>query len=113
LLRNFFLTDDGNIGWGPSILTIAVIGIYVYRRGWRQTRYWLRQYIWCALVVAALVWLPFVTSPFLTTSFTTSDAFDILLFMYAVVIFFYTILVWLGVAIGAVLLARMLIPAKT
>jgi hypothetical protein len=53
----------------------------------------------------------------MTTDFTTGRTFDFLLFIYVVVIFLDTILVWLGVAIGAVLLVGMLvgmfIPAKT
>jgi hypothetical protein len=112
LLSNFFLADDGNIGWGLLILAMAVIGVYAYRRGWRQTPYWLRQYIWCAVVLEALVWLPFVASPFMTTDFTTGQTFDFLLFIYVVVVFLDTILAWMGIAIAAVLLVGMLRPAK-
>jgi len=114
---NFFLTDDGQIGWGLWILSMAVIGVFAYRRGWQKTPYWLRQYIWFAVVLEALVWLPFITFPLMTTNFTTSQTFDFLLFMYVVVVTLDMFLVDLGVVIGAVLLVVMLIgmfiPAKT
>lgn len=55
---NFFFTDDGQIGWGLWILSMAVIGVFAYRRGWRKTPDWLRLYIWCAVVVEALLWSP-------------------------------------------------------
>ena len=64
-----------------------------------------------------ILWLPLIVSPLMTTDFTTSQTFDFLLFVYVVVVFLDTILVWLGVAIGAVLLVVMLvgmfIPANT
>lgn len=113
MLSNFFLAEDGNIGWGVWILSVAVIAMYAYRRGWQNTPYWLRQYIWCAVVLQAIVWLPLITSRLLTTDFTSSQTFDSLLFAYVIVVFLDTILIWLGVAIGAVLLVSMFIPSKT
>jgi hypothetical protein len=95
------------------ILAMAVIGVFAYRRGWDQTPYWLRQYVWCAVVLEAIVWLPFITLPFIRADFSNSQTVDFFLFLYAVVIFLDTILVWAGIAIGAVLLVVMLTPAKT
>jgi len=54
---NVFTTDDGQIGWGLCILSIAVIGVFAYRRGWHKTPTWLRLYIWCAVVVEGPLWL--------------------------------------------------------
>lgn len=116
---NFFLTADGNIGPGVWILSMAVIAGFAYRRGWQKTPYWLRRYIWCAAVLEAIVWLPFITLPFIrkTTDLPYSRTFEFFGFIYLVAISLDTILVWLGVAIGAVLLAGMLVgmfvPAKT
>jgi len=65
------------------------------------------------------VWLPFITLPFIrkTTDLPYSRTFEFFGFIYLVAISLDTILVWLGVAIGAVLLAGMLVgmfvPAKT
>src|SRR5271156_1839406 len=105
---NFFLTEDGNIGPGLWLLSMAIIGVYAYRRGWQKTPYWLRQYIWCAFALEAILWLPFIASPLMTTDFTTGQTFEFLLFVYMTVVFLDTILVWLGVAIGVVLLVLML-----
>jgi hypothetical protein len=98
---------------------MAVIAVFTYRRGWQKTPYWLRQYIWCAAVLEAIVWLPLITLRFIThtTDLPYGRTFEFLGFVYLVVIFLDTILVWLGVGIGAVLLVGMLvgkfIPAKT
>ena len=61
----------------------------------------------------AIVWLPFITLPFITNDVSHSKTFPFFAFVYVVVVFLDTILVWLGIAIGAVLLVGMLIPAKT
>jgi hypothetical protein len=120
LQSNFFLTADGNIGPGLWILSMTVIAIFAYRRGWQETPYWLRQYIWCAAVLEALVWLPLITLRFITktTDFSSyGRSFEFFGFIYLLVIFLGTILVWLGVAIGAVLMVGMLVgmfvPTKT
>ena len=116
---NFFLTADGNIGLDLWILSMAVIAVFAYRRGWQKTPYWLRQYIWCATVLEALVWLPLITLRFIThtTDLPDSRTFEFFGFIWLIVVFLDTILVWLGVAIGAVLLVGMLfgmfVPAKT
>lgn len=59
---NFFFADDGQIGWGLCILSMAVIGVFVYRRGWRKTPDWLRFYIWSAVVVEAILWSPYLAN---------------------------------------------------
>ena len=108
---NFSLTADGNIGPGLWILSMAVIAVFAFRRGWQKTPYWLRRYIWCAAVLEAIVWLPLITLHFITktTDLPYSRTFEFFGFIYLVVIFLDTILVWLGVAIGAVLLVGMLV----
>ena len=108
---NFSLTADGNIGPGLWILSMAVIAVFAFRRGWQKTPYWLRRYIWCAAVLAAIVWLPLITLRFITktTDLPYSRTFEFFGFIYLVVIFLDTILVRLGVAIGAVLLVGMLV----
>jgi hypothetical protein len=96
---------------------MAVIAVFVYRRGWQETPYWLRQYIWCAAVLEALVWLPLIALRFITDFSPYGRTFDFFGLIYLVVIFLDTILVWLGVAIGAVLMVGMLVgmfvPTKT
>jgi len=93
---------------------MAVIGIFAYQRGWNQTPYWIRQYIWCAVVLEVMMWLPLIALRFfLPSDFPMGQTFDFFAFIYLVIVFLDEILVWLGIAIAAVLLVGMLIPART
>jgi hypothetical protein len=102
------------------VLAMAAIGVFAYRRGWHETPYWIRQYIWCPVILEAIVWLPFLILPFTNIAkrdLSDSRTFEFFGFVYMVVVFLDTILVDVGIALGAVLLVVMLvdllIPAKT
>ena len=93
---------------------MALIGIFAYRRGWNQTPYWIRQYVWCAAVLELMVLLPLIALGFfLPSDFAMGQTFEFFAFIYLVIVFLDEILVWLGIAIAAVLLVGMLIPART
>ena len=94
---------------------MAVIGVFAYRRGWHETPFWIRQYVWCAVVLGAIVWLPFILLPLRKGDLDVSGSqtFDFFGLVYLVVVLLNAVLAWLGIAIGAVLLVGMLIPAKT
>jgi hypothetical protein len=105
------------IAW---VLAMAVIGAFAYRRGWKATPRWLRLYVWCAIVLEVIVWLPrilFPMSPQVDLPDTRMFP-DFFAFPYVIAsVFLEPILVYLGIAIGAVLLVvvlvRMFIPAET
>jgi len=92
---------------------MAVIGVFAYRRGWQRTPYWLRLYVWCSVVIEAIVWLPHILFPMTQTDLPDTRRFEFFAFPYVVAWLLDPIQVYLGIAIGAVLLIRMLIPAKT
>jgi hypothetical protein len=94
------------------VLGMTVIGAFAYRRGWKATPLWIRIYVWCAIVVEVIVWLPpllFPMSPQVDLPDTRNFP-DFVAFPYAIAeMFLEPILVYLGIAIGAVLLVVMLV----
>jgi hypothetical protein len=105
--------------WLSWILAMAVIGVFAHRRGWQATPRWLRLYVWCAIVIEAIVWLPHILFPMTRQGdFPDTRRFpEFFAFPYMVAWLLEPILIYLGIAIGAVLLVvmlvRMFIPAKT
>ena len=102
------------------VLAMAVMCAFAYRRGWKATPRWLRLYVWCAIVLEVIVWFPHIMFPMSpqvdlpdTRMFPEIFAFPYLI----AAVFLEPILVYLGIAIGGVLLVvmlvRMFIPAKT
>jgi Na+/pantothenate symporter len=92
---------------------MAVIGVFAYRRGWHQTPYWLRLYIWCAVVSQVMLWLPFITGYW---QLGGVGQIGPLMYLWIAFAWLDEILVYLGMVIGAVLLVvllvGMLIPTK-
>ena len=79
---------------------MMVMGIFAYRCGWHQTPDWLRRYIWCALIVEAIMLLPLLTGYFPAGP---------LIYPFIGLMYANLILIWGGIAIGAVLLVKMLL----
>ena len=99
------------------VLAMAVIGVFAYRRGWQRTSYWLRLYVWCAIVIEVIVRIPPMLVPIEQVDFPDTRRLGFFAFPYSIAWLLEPILVYLGIAIGAVLLVvmlvRMFIPAKT
>lgn len=79
---------------------MLAIGVYAYQRGWRQISPWLRRYVWCAVAVEAIMFLPLLIGYFPAGPLV----YPFIGLMYANLI-----LIWSGIAIGAALLVRMLL----
>jgi hypothetical protein len=86
------------------ISAMFVNGIFVHHRGWENVAPWLRRYVWCAIIVAAIMFLPLVTGYFPAGP---------LLYPFFGLMYAYMILLWLGIATGIVLLAIMPIPSAS
>jgi hypothetical protein len=111
---NFFFADDGQIGWGLWILSMAVIGVFAYRRGWHKTPDWLRLYIWCAVVVEALLWLSagyFKASGVGKTGPVMYDAGP-LMYAFLAIVFVRLYVVCVGVVIAPILLIILMVEAS-
>jgi hypothetical protein len=111
---NFFTTDDGQIGWGLWILSIAVIGVFAYRRGWHKTPAWLRLYIWCAVLVEAPLLLMtgyFEAERAGKAGPVISDAGP-LAYTYLVTVFVAQYIGVLGVVIAPILLVVLIVEAS-
>ncbi len=85
------------------IVAMAVIGIFAYRRGWHHVSPWLRRYVWFAVIIEVIMWLPVLTGLFPAGP---------LLYPFIGLMFARMILIWSGIVTGAVLLTGMLIPSK-
>ena len=116
---NFFFTDDGQIGWGLWILSMAVIGVFAYRRGWHKTPDWLRFYIWCAVVVETVLWSPYLVNWYWYLKAggvskagpMTYDAGP-LMYAYLVTVFVSQYVVIFGVVIAPILLIVLMVEAS-
>jgi hypothetical protein len=114
---NFFFSNDGQIGWGLGILSMAVIGVFAYRRGWRKTPDWLRLYIWSAVVVEAILWSPFLVNWYFRAGGVnkagpmTYDAGP-LMYAYLVTVFVAQYVVIVGVVVAPILLVVMIVEAS-
>lgn len=111
---NFFFADDGQIGWSLWILSMAVIGVFAYRRGWHKTPTWLRLYIWCAVVVEAPLWLMtgyFEAERAGKAGPVISDAGP-LAYTYLVTVFLAQYVVVVGVVIALILLVVLIVEAS-
>jgi hypothetical protein len=114
---NFFFADDGQIGWGLWILSIAVIGVFAYRRGWRKTPDWLRLYIWCAVVVEAILFCPYLVNWYFKAGGVsnagpmTYDAGP-LMYAYLVTVFVAQYVVIVGVVVAPILLIVLIVEAS-
>src|SRR5580700_4050878 len=114
---NFFFSDDGQIGWGLCFLSMAVIGVFAYRRGWRKTPDWLRLYIWCAVVVEAILWSSYLVDWYFRAGgvnkagSVTYDAGP-LMYAYLVTVFVAQYVVIVGVVVALILLIVLIVEAS-
>jgi hypothetical protein len=114
MLTNFFFRDDGQIGWGLWILSIAAIGGFAYRRGWHKTPGWLRLYIWCAVVVEGLQWLSIGYFEAAGIGKARPVIYDAgpLVYAFLVIVFVNQRVVFFGVVIALILLIILIVEAS-
>jgi hypothetical protein len=111
---NFFFAEDGQIGWGLWILSMAVIGVFAYRRGWRKTPDWLRLYIWCAVVVEALLLFAYLVNWYFKAGKAGPVMYDAgpLMYGYLVTVFVAQYVVIIGVVVAPILLVVLIVEGS-